>query len=110
MKFFPLISACVVLLISGCSFNDDACEDVNEIARQASQCQALQREINSLRGNGNVIARSELERRYEKDCIELRFYRDEKQPAICENKAAIEEEIKTEKEKIATKKQKNDKK
>ena len=94
MKILICISACAVLLLSSCSFNEKACEDVNEIAIQALKCQVLQNDINSLRGGSNVLTRTELERRYEQNCLELRFSRDEMQPAICDNKAAIEKETK----------------
>jgi hypothetical protein len=40
---------------------------------------------------GQPLVRTELERRYQQDCIDIRYYRDEKQLAICGNKHRTEE-------------------
>jgi len=86
-KMFILSALCVVAL-SGCASNEQACEDVTVVAEEAQQCQALQRQIEQAKGQ--PLVRTELERRFQQDCLDLRFYRDEQQPAVCENKEQIE--------------------
>lgn len=84
MKFsiFPAVS--FALLLAGCSSHDDACEDITLASEQIQQCQILQRQI--VNAKGKPLIRTELERRYQQDCIDIRYYRDEKQLAICGNK------------------------
>lgn len=93
MKKLSWIAIVVTMtsISTGCSFNENACEDVTEVARQAQQCQILQREITNAKGD--VIRRSELDRRYQQDCIDLRYYRDEQQLAICGNKEQVKKEF-----------------
>lgn len=76
-------------VLAGCSSNDDACEDVTLASEQIQQCQALHRQI--VNTKGQPLIRTELERRYQQDCIDVRYYRDEKQLAICGNKHKTEE-------------------
>jgi hypothetical protein len=77
------------LVFAGCSSNDDACEDITLASEQVQQCQILHRQIVSAKGQ--PLVRTELERRYQQDCIDIRYYRDEKQLAICGNKHRSEE-------------------
>lgn len=81
--------AVFALVLAGCSSMDESCEEVTLSSEQVQQCQQLQRQI--VQAKGRPILRTELERRYEKDCIEIRYYRDDKQPAICGNKEKIEQ-------------------
>ena len=76
--------------VSGCSSSNKACEDVNVAAEQVQHCQALQRQITQAKDQ--PIVRTELERRFETDCIDVRYYRDDQQVAICDNKQEIERE------------------
>ena len=78
----------VSLFLSACAASENACEDITMASEQAQQCQALQRQITNAKGK--PLIRTELERRYQKDCIEVRFYRDDKQAAICANKKEID--------------------
>jgi hypothetical protein len=73
----------------GCSSSNDVCEDVTLASEQIQQCQILQRQI--VNAKGQPLIRTELERRYQQDCIDVRYYRDEKQQAICGNKHKTEE-------------------
>lgn len=82
----------LTLILMGCSSSNDACEDVTLASEQIQQCQILQRQI--VNAKGQPLIRTELERRYQQDCIDVRYYRDEKQQAICGNKHKTEE-IKT---------------
>lgn len=81
------------MTITGCSTTENACEDITIASEQIQMCQSLQRQIADAKGK--PIKRTELERRYQVDCIDIRYYRDDKQPAICGNKQKIGEEIKT---------------
>ena len=58
-------------------------------SEQIQECQALHKRI--INTKGDVIIRTELERRYQQDCIDIRYYRDEKQAAICGNKHRAKE-------------------
>ncbi len=83
-----LLSSFVVSLVAGCSSVEDVCEDVTLASEQIQQCQALHKQIINAK---SVLVRTELDRRYQQDCIEIRYYRDEKQAAICGNKHKIQE-------------------
>jgi hypothetical protein len=79
----------VIILLASCSSVDDVCEDVTLASEQIQECQTLHKRI--VNAKGDVIIRTELERRYQQDCIDIRFYRDERQAAICGNKHKIKE-------------------
>jgi hypothetical protein len=93
MKYSPFLAACIAIVLTGCSSNDDACENITLASEQIQQCQALHRQIISAKGK--PLIRTELERRYQQDCIDIRYYRDEKQLAICGNKHRVKEIIKS---------------
>ena len=78
-----------VVLFSACSSNDNACEDVTLASEQVQQCQSLHKQI--VNAKNKPIIRTELERRYQQDCIDIRYYRDDKQVGVCGNKEEIEE-------------------
>ncbi len=84
-----ILAASFAVVISGCASKEQACEDVTLASEQIKQCQLLQRQITQAKDN--PIIRTELERRYENDCINVRYYRDDKQPAICGNKEKLTE-------------------
>ena len=71
-------------VLAGCSSSDDVCEDITLASEQIQECQSLQRQITSAKGQ--PIVRTELERRYQQNCIDIRYYRDGQQNAICGNK------------------------
>lgn len=90
----PLYITCLaVFAIAGCASNDNVCEDITLASEQIQQCQALHRQI--INAKGQPIIRTELERRYQQDCIDIRYYRDEKQLAICGNKHREEQILDT---------------
>ena len=89
MKHTSFLAACIAIVLTGCSSNNDTCEDITIASEQIQQCQILHRKI--INAKGKPIIRTELERRYEQDCIDIRYYRDEKQSAICGNKDRVEE-------------------
>jgi hypothetical protein len=93
MKKTLFIASFSVIAIAGCSSNDDACEDITLASEQIQQCQILHRQI--VNAKGQPLKRTELERRYQQDCIDIRYYRDEKQLAICGNKQNVDEIRKT---------------
>lgn len=77
------------LLLASCSSSDDACEDITLASEQIQQCQALHKKI--INAKGDILIRTELERRYQQDCIDIRYYRDDRQAAICGNKHKVKE-------------------
>ena len=76
-------------LLASCSSVNNVCEDVTLASEQIQECQILHKRI--INTKGDVLIRTELERRYQKNCIDIRYYRDEKQAAICGNKHKIKE-------------------
>ncbi|SEK95209.1 hypothetical protein SAMN05216262_10478 [Colwellia chukchiensis] len=83
-----LIIAGSVVLFSACSSNV-SCEDVRLASEQIQQCQALQKQISNAKNK--PLIRTELERRYQQDCVDIRYYRDDKQAGVCGNKGALAE-------------------
>ncbi len=86
LSFLPLFS---VFTLIGCSSSNNTCEDITLASEQIQQCQALHRQI--VKTKETPLIRTELERRYQQDCIDIRYYRDEKQVAICGNKQRYEQ-------------------
>ena len=84
-----LLSFVSTVLLSACSSSSNTCEDITLASEQIQQCQALHRQI--INAKGKPLVRTELERRYQNDCIDSRYYRDDKQLAICGNKSKKEE-------------------
>ena len=78
-----------VLFFSACSANNNSCEDVTLASEQVQQCQSLHKQI--IDAKNKPIMRTELERRYQQDCIDIRYYRDDKQAGVCGNKAEVAE-------------------
>jgi len=68
-------------ILSACTTTEKPCENITMAAEQVQQCQVLQRQISNAKGK--PLIRTELERRYQQDCIDVRFYRDDKQPRAC---------------------------
>ena len=91
MKPIYLFSTLVLVTIAGCSTTENSCEDVTMASEQIQECQALQRQIAN--SKDRPLKRTELERRFQVDCIDIRYYRDDKQGAICGNKKEINEAI-----------------
>lgn len=83
------LSLCFIPLLSSCSNSGGACEDITLASEQIQECQALHKQI--VNAKGDILIRTELDRRYQQDCIDIRYYRDEKQAAICGNKHKIDE-------------------
>lgn len=75
------LSAAAVLLLSACSSSENPCEQVADVAEQVQQCQALQRQISQTKNQPLVLG--ELENRYQRDCVDFRYYRDEHQSEQC---------------------------
>jgi len=98
MKYPLFLATYIAVLLTGCSSSDNTCEDITLATEQIQQCQALHRQI--VNAKGKPLIRTELERRYQQDCIDIRYYRDEKQSAICGNKHRLEEIRKTAKQEV----------
>jgi hypothetical protein len=92
MKFLLCIILPSVIAVTGCATQEDPCEDISLVSEQIQECESLQRQITNAKGR--PIMQTELERQYQKNCIDIRYYRDDKQPAICGNKKKIEAMIK----------------
>ncbi|WP_371188201.1 hypothetical protein [Thalassotalea maritima] len=85
----PLV---IMTCLTACSTGQqDACEDVVYTAEQRQHCTSLQRQISNAKNN--LIKRTELERRYQKDCIDIRYYRDDKTDQRCNNQTSVDEVI-----------------
>lgn len=84
MKFLSVCVFSSMIFLGACANQQSACEDVTLASEQVKQCQLLQRQI--VNAKQSPIIRTELERRYQKDCVDVRYYRDERQQAICGNK------------------------
>jgi hypothetical protein len=89
MKYIPFFSIVTLMTLSGCSSTEVACENVTTASEQVQACQSLQRQITNAKDR--PIMRTELERRYQVDCVDIRYYRDDKQESICGNKHEVEE-------------------
>jgi hypothetical protein len=96
MKPIYFFTTLTFLTLVGCATIENACEDITLASEQIQECQSLQRQITN--SKDQPIKRTELERRYQVDCIDIRYYRDDKQKAICGNKHKIDEIIQTAKE------------
>lgn len=83
------LAAFSVTVLAACSSSENTCEDITLASEQIQQCQALHRKI--INAKGQPIIRTELERRYQNDCIDIRYYRDDQQAAICGNKHKAKE-------------------
>ena len=89
MKPIYLFTTLTFLTLVGCSTIENACEDITLASEQIQECQSLQRQITN--SKNQPIKRTELERRYQVDCIDIRYYRDDQQSAICGNKHKLGE-------------------
>lgn len=90
------LAAISVGVLAACSSSENTCEDITLASEQIQQCQALHRQI--INAKGQPLIRTELERRYQNDCIDIRYYRDDQQLAKCGNKHKVEEIRKTAKQ------------
>lgn len=88
-----LLALPTIIVLASCSSVDDACEDVTLASEQIQECQALHKKI--VNAKGDILIRTELDRRYQQDCIDIRYHRDELQAATCGNKHKVEEIIKS---------------
>ncbi|MEW6999688.1 hypothetical protein AADZ86_18505 [Colwelliaceae bacterium BS250] len=86
MKTITIAAISTVLLTQvGCAFMEpDPCEKIVFSSEQQSECSNLQRQI--VNAKNEPIKRTELQRRYELDCVDLRYYRDDMTLERCENK------------------------
>jgi len=85
---YKIILPAISILLLGCATQENACEDVTLASEQVQECHSLQKQITNAKDR--PIIRTELERRYQQDCVDVRFYRDEQQVAICGNKKEID--------------------
>ncbi len=88
MNKLLLLVVPVVSMLASCSSVDNTCEDVTLASEQIQECQALHKQIINAK---SIIVRTELDRRYQQDCVDIRYYRDDRQAAICGNKHKIKE-------------------
>jgi len=89
MKFSVICAFSSMIILSACSSQNNACEDITLATEQIQECQSLQRQITH--SKDQPLIRTELERRYQQDCIDIRYYREDHQNAICGNKENLEE-------------------
>ena len=98
MTYAYLFPVLTFITIAGCSTTENACEDITTASEQVQECQLLQRQIAN--SKDRPLMRTELERRYQMDCVDIRYYRDDKQGAICGNKHKVEDTIHAVKEDV----------
>ena len=89
MKPTLFIACSALAVLTSCATQENACEDVTLAKEQIQECQALQKQI--VKAKDRPLIRTELERRYQNDCVEMRYYRDEMQEAKCGNKQQLEQ-------------------
>lgn len=64
--------------------NNEQCENLSEVSKQQQQCTALKKKITE--NSNKPLLKSELERRYQADCVDVRYYRDDQESKTCEDK------------------------
>lgn len=101
MKTITIVAISTVLLTQvGCSFmQPDPCDEIVFSSEQQAECSHLQRQI--VNAKNEPIKRTELQRRYELDCVNLRYYRDDMTSERCANKASVDKWIKEEEASMA---------
>ncbi|MBW8192402.1 hypothetical protein K0504_15295 [Neiella marina] len=62
----------VAALVTGCS-SSNTCENIEDINAQRRECEELSKRI---RQTESVVVRTNLQEIYEKQCVDIRFYRD----------------------------------
>lgn len=100
MKTITIAFATSVLLTqASCSFlSNDPCEDITFSSEQQAECSNLHKQI--INAKNNPIKRTELERRYQDNCVDIRYYRDDQTIERCGNKESIEKVYSDEKNRI----------
>ena len=71
MKFSFIAVLGLVWGLGGCASQSAPCEDVTLASEQIQECHALQRQITNAKDK--PIIRTELERRFQQDCVEIRL-------------------------------------
>ena len=71
----------VWLALSSCALSDSVCEDITLASEQVQACQVLEKQIRNTQDK--PLIRTELQRRYQNDCIDVRYYRDDQEAARC---------------------------
>ncbi|GLX83115.1 hypothetical protein [Thalassotalea eurytherma] len=80
-----IIALCVTTaVLAGCSATKGGCEDVSEVNKQIQQCKLLHKQMSEAKGQPMRL--QELERRYQTDCVESRFYKDDYKTKSCGEK------------------------
>ncbi|NVK58199.1 MAG: hypothetical protein HWE26_21605 [Alteromonadaceae bacterium] len=85
MKYHMVITATGMLLTSswliGCASQSKLCEDIMEVKAQAQQCKVLEQ---AMRNPKNPQMALTARQRYETECENFRYYRDD-YDTICKN-------------------------
>ena len=69
-----LVSVCSLSILSGCSSTDLPCEEILEVKQQRQECEKLRKTM-SRTSYPQQAPTAKL--RYEEECLNLRYYRDE---------------------------------
>lgn len=80
----PILILSVLIYLSACSIKNEQCEKLSEISKQQKQCVLLKKRI--IDNSNEPLLKSELERRYQIDCVDVRYYRDDQNIDTCEDK------------------------
>ena len=88
VSIYSFTTTCLIATLTGCAAPNANCEEIAEINQQLAQCKILRKQISNAKSVSTVL-KSELERRYQTDCVDSRYYRDKQQDAVCHNKESI---------------------
>ncbi|QOL26031.1 hypothetical protein LP316_01610 [Thalassotalea sp. LPB0316] len=77
-----IIALCLTTaFLAGCSTTPERCEDPQEVEKQVQQCNLLRKQMQEAKGQPMRL--QELERRFQTDCVESRYYRDNYEDKVC---------------------------
>lgn len=83
--------ACAVLLpllVTSCASKNPPCEEINEVNRQLRECAELKKYMYDRNHPQQALT---ARKRYEQECVNLRYYRDEYDTICKKNEKAIGE-------------------
>jgi hypothetical protein len=65
---------CLPALVTSCASNNPPCDEINEVNRQLRECADLKKVIYDNKHPQRALTARQ---RYEQECVNLRYYRDE---------------------------------
>jgi hypothetical protein len=80
------LSAITIFSLSSCVSSNNPCEEILEVKHQEQQCMQWRKIMNNNQYPQQAIT---AKKRYESECLELRFYRDDYDTICKGNETAI---------------------